>query len=320
MNRFYSPPEEPAVRPEVPSFYEQIKAVAGPEGLPPDFSLRRPPAEGEEPRLRFADGARDGIAMYHTSVTPGDSAPLHEVLGLISGGALAAGEQLEAFFVPDGPTMLPLIDGLQSWLIDHREEIDPEMLYRFSVRTLAESHNPECVKFALSLLELLQPTQESRELVSTLALSDEFTLFCLYVIRGWEDGNEELFRLARLVHGWGRIFLVHELEANTPEIRRWLLMEGWDNHILSAYSARLCAQRGGLAALLDQGTLTPEEFAAASGLVAALLDEGPVRNISAMEDGKELLEAYLRHASRMVQTEEQRQTAEAARQWLQAAP
>lgn len=320
MNRFYVPPEEPAAEPEVPSFYEQIKSAAGPEGLPPGFSLRRLPAEGKEPRLRFADGARDGIAMYHTSVTPGDCAPLYEVLGLISAGALAAEERLEAFFVPEGPTMLPLIDGLQNWLTGHREEIDPGMLYRFSVKTLAESRNPEAVKFALSLLELLQPTQESRELVSTLALSDEFTLFCLYVIRGWEDGNEELFRLARLVHGWGRIFLVHELEADTPEIRRWLLTEGWDNHILSAYSARLCAQRGGLDALLAQEALTPEEFAAASGLVAALLDEGPVRNISVMEDGKKLLEAYLRHAGGMARTEEQRQTAEAVRRWLQAAP
>lgn len=159
--------------------------------------------------------------------------------------------------------MLPLIDGLQNWLTDHREEIDPGMLYRFSVKTLAESRNPEAVKFALSLLELLQPTQE---------------------------------------------------------IRRWLLTEGWDNHILSAYSARLCAQRGGLDALLAQEALTPEDFAAASGLVAALLDEGPVRNISVMEDGKELLEAYLRHAGGMARTEEQRQTAEAVRRWLQTAP
>ena len=256
--------------------------------------------------------------MYHTSIEPGDSGPLHEILGLISAGALAAGEGLETFFVPNGPTMLPLIDGLQSWLMGHREEIDPEMLYRFSVKTLAESRNPEAVKFALSMLELLQPTQESRELVSTLALSDEFTLFCSYVIRGWEDGNEELFRLARLVHGWGRIFLVHELEATTPEIRRWLLMEGWNNHILSAYSACHCAQRGGLGALLAQEALTPEEFAATSGLVAALLDEGPVRNISAMEDGKALLEAYLLHAGKMPQTEEERQTVEAVQRYVTA--
>ena len=318
MNHFYAPPEEPAAESDIPSFCEQIRAAAGPEGLPPGFSLRRLPADGEEPRLRFADGARDGIAMYHTSIEPGDSGPLHEILGLISAGALAAGEGLETFFVPNGPTMLPLIDGLQSWLMGHREEIDPEMLYRFSVKTLAESRNPEAVKFALSMLELLQPTQESRELVSTLALSDEFTLFCLYVIRGWEDGNEELFRLARLVHGWGRIFLVHELEATTPEIRRWLLMEGWNNHILSAYSACRCAQRGGLDTLLAQETLTPEEFAAASGLVAALLDEGPVRNISAMEDGKALLEAYLLHAGKMPQTEEERQTVEAVQRYVTA--
>ena len=39
MNRFYAPPEEPAAEPDIPSFYEQIRAAAGPEGLPPGFSL-----------------------------------------------------------------------------------------------------------------------------------------------------------------------------------------------------------------------------------------------------------------------------------------
>ena len=95
-------------------------------------------------------------------------------------------------------------------------------------------------------------------------------------------------------------------------------MEGWNNHILSAYSACHCAQRGGLDTLLAQETLTPEEFAAASGLVAALLDEGPVRNISAMEDGKALLEAYLLHAGKMPQTEEERQTVEAVQRYVTA--
>ena len=51
------------------------------------------------------------------------------------------------------------------------------------------------------------------------------------------------------------------------------------------------------ARLLQRERLSDQEFEGIRGLVEALLDEGPVRNISAMEEGKELLREYLRHAS-----------------------
>ena len=136
-----APPAPTPAAPEggVPSFYQQITAAAGPEGLPEDFSLAYPGREVN----RFVDGARDGIVMYHTSVTPGDVAPLHEILGLIAAGYLQAGQRLEDFFAPDGPIMLPLIDGMQDWIMDHREELDPGAFHRFAMTTLRESRNKE---------------------------------------------------------------------------------------------------------------------------------------------------------------------------------
>lgn len=315
-----------AKRKDIPSFYQQIVSAMGEEGLPADFSLLRrehlKQDEGETPKLRFADGARDGIAMYHTSITPGDDGPLHEILGLIAAGYLGAEARLEEFFQVEesGPfgknTMLSLVDGMQGWLLGHREEIDPDAIYRFSVYLLREGRNVEAVKFALSLMELLEPTEESREIIRTLGLSDEFTLFCMYAIRTWEEGNEELFRLAKKVHGWGRIFLVHELEPETAEIRDWLLWEGWDNTILPSYSARLCAQKGGLGELLKRKTLPREEVAALGGLIRGLLDEGPVRNLSVMEDGEAILRDYLRHAGPLAETEEEKALIGEAEDWL----
>lgn len=299
----------------VPSFYRQITAAAGPEGLPDSFSLEYPGRREE--KLRFADGARDGIVMYHTSVTPGDVTPLHEMLGLIAAGYLGAGQRLEEFFSPGGPTMLPLIDGMQGWIMGHREELDPGAFHRFAMTTLRESRNRECVKFALALLELVESTPEDRAVISALALSDEFTLFCMYVIRGWEDGNAEMFRLARLVHGWGRIFLVHELEPDTPEIRDWLLREGWHNSVLSNYSTLVCARKGRLGELLARQQLTREEYAAAGALVEALLEEQPLAGISGLEEGEALLRDYLRHAGTMAQGEEDRRVAAAVEQYLE---
>lgn len=300
----------PAPAPEnaLPSCYRQIAAAAGPEGLPEDFSLDYDGLGEEKPR--FAEGARDGIAMYHTSVTPGDVTPLHELLGLIAAGYLGAGKRLEEFFVPDGPSMLNLIDGMQEWVLDHREELDPGAVHRFAMTTLRESRNRECVKFALSLLELVNVPPEDRPVISTLALCDEFTLFCMYVIRGWEDGQEEMFRLAKLVHGWGRIFLVHELEPDTPEVKDWLLREGWRNTILDNYSTRVCAEEGGLAELLARESITREEYGTARALVAALLEEQPLPGISGMEDGAKLLKDYLRHAAALGDGEEDRKVRE----------
>ena len=310
-----APPAPTPAAPEggVPSFYQQITAAAGPEGLPEDFSLAYPGREVN----RFVDGARDGIVMYHTSVTPGDVAPLHEILGLIAAGYLQAGQRLEDFFAPDGPIMLPLIDGMQDWIMDHREELDPGAFHRFAMTTLRESRNKECVKFALSLLELLDSQPEDRQVILTLALSDEFTLFCMYVIRGWEDGNDQMFRLAKQVHGWGRIFLVHELEPDTPEVRDWLLREGWRNDILSNYSAALCAKKGQLRELLSRSFLPPDQRDTVRDLVDALLVESPLPGISGLEDGEGLLREYLRHAGGMVLDEEDRRVVEAVEGYLE---
>ena len=231
--------------------------------------------------------------------------------GLIAAGYLRAGQRLEEFFSPDGPTMLPIIDGMQDWIIAHRKELDPTAFHRFAMTTLRESRNKECVKFALSLLELLDSQPEDRQVILTLALSDEFTLFCMYVIRGWEDGNDQMFRLAKQVHGWGRIFLVHELEPDTPEIRDWLLREGWRNDILPNYSAALCAKKGQLRELLSRSFLPPDQRDAVRDLVEALLVESPLPGISGLEDGEGLLREYLRHAGGMVLDEEDRRVVKA---------
>lgn len=285
--------------PKFPSLYRQIAKAAGPDGLPGDFDLKKLPAR-REGDLPFADGAVDGIAMYHTCIEPRELGALTHILGMISDGDPRAEEELEAFFSrQEGfgyASMLSRVDGLQDWIIDHKDELDPRMIFSFCLWTLKESRYPECVKFALSVLELLNPSgKEDREPISTLALNDELTLFCSYVIRGWENGNEEMFRLAQRVHGWGRIFLVRQLEADTPEIREWLLREGWRNNVLPSYTARKCAEDGKFLALLRRERLTDEEFEAAQGLMGALMDEGPVRNLSVMEDGEEILREYLRH-------------------------
>ena len=254
------------------SIYERIRAAVQPDGaLPKDFSIQEKP---EDPQaIRFAEGAADGIAFYH-----------------MGGGGDQGGE-----------AMLGCIDGLQSWIVEHREELDASRLFGFANVVLRHSASLGAVKYALSVLELLAASQgQWRQTVRTLALSDELTLYCVWIAKHWENSGEELFHMARKVRGWGRVHAVRELEPATREMRDWLLDEGWDNDILPAYTALACAQRGGLRRRLEKETLSRARLTAAGGLIRGLLDEGPCQNISLMEDREELLPAdcQRRHGGR----------------------
>ena len=132
-----------------------------------------------------------------------------------------------------------------------------------------------------------------RNLVRVLALSDEFTLYALFLMRRWADGNDAVWEAAQHVSGWGRIHAVAQLEPGSDAIRRWLLLEGWRNNVAPDYSALTCVEKSGLAEALHSGALDSAEFTAAGELLPYLLSEGPVAGISALENSGVFLQDYL---------------------------
>lgn len=134
--------------------------------------------------------------------------------------------------------------------------------------------------------------------IRTLGLCDEFTLFVVFIILRWENGNSEVFELAKKVHGWGRIHAVERLEPETDEIKKWFLREGCKNCVMPAYSALTCWNKSGAAELLRSGEpLSNKDFKGLCGLFDALLDEGPCAGISEVENADEMLELFLNKAS-----------------------
>lgn len=283
--------------PEALSLYQCIcGAIQGNGTLPRDFSLPRP--ERDHPQaLRFADGAYDGISLYHMAPDKRDIKSLTEIIGLISARAYdKAAECLQLFFsIDEYISLLPLIDDLQGWIIAHKDRIDAGALYEFSRTLLKESQHIESVKFALYCLELLNIEHDTqvRNLVRVLALSDEFTLYALFLMRRWADGNDAVWEAAQHVSGWGRIHAVAQLEPGSDAIRRWLLLEGWRNNVAPDYSALTCVEKSGLAEALHSGALDSAEFTAAGELLPYLLSEGPVAGISALENSGVFLQDYL---------------------------
>lgn len=274
------------------SLYEYIAENCVEGELPIDFSL---PQKTEKGKIQFADGAADGIAMYHMRAEMPDSEALDEMaslIDLISDGKMTAADEALTDFV-EKHTALSVIDPWQEYVIKNRERLQANNLYRYSVDKLLNSSKINEVKYGMIMLELFTLQDESvKDAVRTVGLSDEFTLFSVFIMRKWENANDEIFRLAKHVHGWGRIHAIERLEASTQEISDWLLHEGTKNLILPVYSALSCFEKADVRGRL-QKTLSRKEFVDIGNILVCMLDEGACEGISVVGDG--ILETYLEH-------------------------
>ncbi|MDE7398703.1 MAG: hypothetical protein K2N06_04155 [Oscillospiraceae bacterium] len=281
---------------ETKSLYDIIHDSSENGTLPRDFSL--PPVS--DAKIPFADGARDGIAIYHMGA-PEITDDIRE--GIKSAVTAASDEDFkcagELFHaLSEKISAIRAIDELQSFIIENRDSLNAKNLYDCSVHLMTESADRECVKFGMSMLELfnIEGNEKLMKAVELIGLSDEFTIFAVFIMSRWENGNERIFRLAQDVHGWGRIHAVERLEPETDEIHRWLLREGVNNDVLPAYSALTCWEKSGATELLRDSDLSDEDFTGIANLIDALLDEGPCEGISAVENNTEVITGFLKVA------------------------
>lgn len=283
------------------SLYEYIRAAIEPlkeTGVLSDFSL--PPDERSP--VPFADGAYDGIALYHMG-TPEITDETRELMAkAVQTAANGDTENAERLFTELGKAQraIGLIDELQRYIIDNKDSIPAEEMYKFAVYVITKSWDVECVKFGLSILELLnvEAGETLKAVICVLGLCDEFTLFAVFVMSRWSDGNENIAYLARLTHGWGRIHAIERLEADTEEIRKWLLRDGVHNTVMPSYTALTCWNKSGAAELLfGNEPLSDEDFHGLRDIIDALLDEGPCAGISEVENAEEVLAEFLKKAS-----------------------
>ncbi|MFC0541964.1 hypothetical protein [Kutzneria chonburiensis] len=232
-----------------------------------------------EGKVRWAAGAKDGVLLMHTAMeTPFDEA--EAVVAAIS------------TYVDDPDTWDSLYGRLRETralpVLDH---VVTRIQGRGSIRELGRrlattSADREPVKFGLALLGLAG-NESDVEIVRTLAAHEEFTLPGLVALaRLVEDAETAWWELARQVRGWGRIHLVHRLAGSErPEIRRWILVEGYRNDVMDEYLALIAAETGGLA---DELAADPDDelLDAACGIVVALLDKGsPAGDVHDYADG-----------------------------------
>ena len=282
------------------SIYELIKNSIQANGeLPEDFKL--PPKDPNG--VPWADGALDGVYIYHLVENEEDIEPLKNIVFQISEGKFEEAqnnlENLDFF-------MISRRDPLLNWIIKEQKQINIDNLCEFTISQLSTSKNIEVIKFCLCVLEIikLETEKDTIEKVKILALSDEFTLYCLNILKNLKNSNEEIFEIAKKVKGWGRIYSVKYLKVTNDEIKEWILEEGCHNYIIPAYTAYTCAKKINLVEILNEDKISNKKFNDISYLMNALLDEEAITGISNLEDRELLIERYLEKAKTLASTEE----------------
>jgi len=255
-------------------------------------------SRSESRGLRWAPGARDGVASHHVGVGVSD-ADIGELVVLISratGGRSDPAEFGRLYERLRAETTLAIADELVSAV--SRSALPRPLVADLARRLVTTGRHVEPVKAGIALLGVSGSGQD-RELLLTLGRHEEFTLFCAVAIRNCQpEPDRMLWSLARSVDGWGRIYAVERLQGtDDEEIRDWMVRHGFRNTVTNEYLAWIAATTGRLADRLGQGDPDEELVAAGGDIISALITGGPAQDIDDYPDAPRLLERFLQLAS-----------------------
>lgn len=283
--------------PSMTSLYTHIRANRMPTGSAAASALVLPDEPAGEtapyggPTIRWAAGARDGVAVFHVSgrppgvrqVAPIVDALLHFVRS--PGAKEREGlEQVVSRAVADEafvPFVGPVLDRLESAL----DEEEHGSLARVQMpgairRLLLETERRDTLKLATALLGPFG-SAEDKDLLETVGLHDEFTLYAIDALGAiFPDPIDSWLLFAMGLSGWGKIHAVlalvdrlGEAGARRDEIAAFLLRHGCENGVQHGYLALPIAASAGLAAALAPERSPDAELLHGAGLILSSLAE-----------------------------------------------
>lgn len=177
-----------------------------------------------------------------------------------------------------------------------RLAISPQSIADEAIWMATKSPDRNVVKFGIALLGLFD-ADYIREILLMLALHEEFTMYCVVAfVNSQEDPVSDLVKVAKAVDGWGRIEAVQRLSKyhiTDPEIKRWLLVEGYKNSVMYEYLAYVSATVGEMKKNLLSEPVDEEVLEAAGEIIDALISGGPAKDINDYEDGLDVVERYV---------------------------
>ena len=174
-------------------------------------------------------------------------------------------------------------------------QLDETLVQQEALWLLNHAAHREVVKFSITVLGCTN-CEKHKELLYTLGLHEEFTPYVIFALKnGTIRANDQIWRLAQSVHGWGKISAVEQLET-TPEIKHWLLTKGCENTIGNEYLAYTCAVKGELDVALYEETISKELYDGAGLIIQSLLKEGAPLGIEDYQYASAVLARFVHHA------------------------
>ena len=269
---------------------DQATGRLTPEGrLLPDETQRF-----EDGAVSPAAGAWDGIISHHI----GKREKSGQVTRMIAHLKKIAqkGSKKDATRLYD----LLIKDNLMLVLDQIHEEIPKAIekptaaLHDFALALACGSPDRGPVKFGIFLLGMIG-LAEDLEIVYEMGKHDEFTLFssvALYYLS--EDPEKDLWQLARLVTGWGRVHIVERLAySDDQNIKEWIVRDGFRNSIMNEYLAFIAARTGELHRRLAEEGADPVLLTAAAEIITALVAGGPAEGMDDYQEARPCVEGFL---------------------------
>ena len=285
---------------DYPPIYTHINQHINPEGkllesgeTLPDEERRFPPGD-----LRWIAGGKDG-AFGHHGGDGGDENKAKNVANLVNAIAQTGDvrKHAELYTILLDDDLIDFIDLSLNAIIAHKPPIKPH-LRTFARWLVTESPDRGPLKFGIALLGLMRD-ESSIEDILLVGKHEEFTLFSAVAISNiLEHPDPVLWKMAKVVDGWGRIHLVERLAGSKDaSIKDWLLREGYKNQIMNEYLAYKCATSGELHTVLMAEDIDANLLTSAGELIMALITGigGPAENIDDYEYAGLVIQEYLRH-------------------------
>ncbi len=250
----------------------------------------------EDIGMRWVPGGLDGAFGHHAG--GGDAQQVEAVFSALQRALSKPNRRrlrhLYDLLRPDD--LLDFIDPLIERIGEAGDELDLDRLYELAKHWATEAPDRGAVKFAIAMLGIFEG-EEDLELIRRLGRHEEFTLYAATALANNSPEPEaDLWDLARQVEGWGRIHIVERLaRTENPEIKAWLLREGYRNVIMDEYLAYTAATTGGLLAALKSSEPDDELMRGAGDILLALTSGGPAEDMDDYDDGAEAVALYLDH-------------------------
>ena len=274
------------------SIYERIVEVIKETGsVPYDFEAEH--KEYKDNELRFAPGAMDGILSHHANA--GEDDFVDKFKQCLKSTPEKAMKKIDGM---NDLRTSAVYSGLIDHIFEHKDEFDPKKIAETAVYFAMNSTKTETVKLGLVLFALFDFSDNlsTRDIMLKLGCCEEFTRFASIAADNSLSSDiyqEMVFEWAKMLHGWGKIEAVENLEPSTEEIKHWILCNGCENAVLPAYLGLVCAEKCGLYERLKKGGLSDEEFNGACVIMEGLLDEGPCIGLSGLEEPVEFTLLFL---------------------------